>query len=67
MRRVAGVYRAGSVIDSAPAFGTPLRQGSDIVLTVTSGLGPGQAISDRELAKQGVHIEPLGSLRAPRC
>jgi hypothetical protein len=62
VHEVGGYYRAGSVIGSDPDFGTPLRRGDTIVLTVSTGLGPEQAMSNDFLARQGVHVEPLGTL-----
>jgi hypothetical protein len=64
VREVAGDYRAGSVVGSDPAFGTPLRRGETIVLSVSRGLGPEQAMSDAFLAHNGVHVEPLGTVSA---
>src|SRR5262249_7528192 len=39
VREVPSPYRSDTVIDSNPGFGTPLRPGSVITLTVSSGLG----------------------------
>jgi hypothetical protein len=62
VHEVAGYYRAGSVIGSDPDVGTPLRRGDTIVLSVSTGLGPDQAMSNDFLARQGVQVEPLGTL-----
>jgi hypothetical protein len=59
---VPGFYRADSVIGSDPAFGTPLARGATINLTVSSGLGDRPSMSDAFLARQGVRIEPLGTI-----
>jgi hypothetical protein len=64
VHEVASSYRAGSVIGSDPDFGKPLRRGDTIVLTVSTGLGQEQAMSDDLLARQGVHVEPLGTVSA---
>jgi hypothetical protein len=64
VHEVSGYYSAGSVIGSDPDFGTPLRRGDTVVLTVSRGLGTQQAMSDAFLARQGVHIEPLGTISA---
>lgn len=64
VRTVAGDYRSGSVINSDPAFGTPVQGGGTIVLTVSTGPGQQPAMSDAFLARNGVHIEPLGSISA---
>jgi len=62
VRTVAGFYRSGSVIGSDPGFGTPLSAGATITLSVSSGLGDQPAMSDAFLARNGVRIEPLGTL-----
>lgn len=64
VKTVPGFSRAGSVIRSVPAFGTPLARGAAVTLTVSSGLGEQQAMSDAFLARHGVRIEPLGTLTA---
>jgi hypothetical protein len=64
VRTDAGDYRSGSVIDSDPAFGTPVQGGGTIVLTVSTGLGHQPAMSDAFLAQHDVHVEPLGSISA---
>jgi hypothetical protein len=61
---VSGFYRTDSVIDSNPAFGTPLGRGAAITLTVSSGLGDQQAMSDAFLGRHGVRIEPTGPISA---
>jgi hypothetical protein len=62
VHEVRGYYRAGSVIDSDPAFGTPLRPGSAVTLTVSVGLGSQPVMSDAFLARHEVHVEPLGEV-----
>jgi hypothetical protein len=64
VQEVPGSYRSESVIGSDPAFGTPLRTGGTVVLTVSAGLGSEQAMSDAFLARQGVHVEDRGSIPA---
>ena len=64
VRTVPGFYRTDSVIGSDPAFGTPLAGGATITLTVSSGLGDQQAMTDAFLARHDVHVEPLGTLSA---
>jgi hypothetical protein len=61
-RRERSYYRAGTVIGSAPAFGTPLRPGAAVTLTVSDGLGGRHALSDALLARQGIRVEPLGTV-----
>jgi hypothetical protein len=64
VRTVSGFYRADTVIGSVPAFGTPLARGAMITLTVSSGLGDQPSMSDAFLARNGVRIEPLGTISA---
>jgi hypothetical protein len=52
------------VIAGDPAFGTPLGPGATITLTVSTRLGAHQVMSDDFLARNGVHIEPLGTVSA---
>jgi hypothetical protein len=59
---IPGLYRADSVIGSLPLFGTPLPRGATITLTVSSGLGDQQSMSDAFLARNGVRVEPLGTI-----
>lgn len=62
VRRVAGFYRKDSVVGSEPAFGSPLRPGGRVTLTVSSGLGDEPVMTDAFLGRHEIVVEPLGTI-----